>query len=319
MKDQEIVGRSVIECEGIHSFTPAQLAQKLERGKIVSFPSCPFPLPDLDLLSKLRAELPLSLKVKNVSYHPEADRLIGVSGNRRLEGLAKQVLVEHSERVESFLQSVLGDFTDNWVVGTSSFRPIEERGRCLGNHASNELVHVDAGAYGATNGSRILRFFVNVNPLDDRVWATRGTFAELFERHHTAAELDELLGSNRDLEKGPLNRVRSSILAGLAQVGVSMARSLDSSPYDRAMRRFHNYMKDDAEFKASSIGYEEMRFAPWTAWMALTDTASHACISGRHALVNTFLIPLENCRETKSAPMEILRSFAANRAARPSD
>lgn len=313
------MSRSVIECEGGHSFGPAQLAQKLERGKIVSFPNCPFPLPDLDLLSKLRAELPLSLKVKNVSYHPEADRLVGVSGNSRLEELAKQVLVEHSNRVENFIRGALGEFTNNWVVGTSSFRPIEERGRCLGNHASNELIHVDAGAYGATNGSRILRFFVNVNPLDDRVWATKGSFADLFARHHTAAGMDELLGSSRDLEKGPLNRARSSILAGLARMGVSMARSLDSSPYDRAMRRFHNYMKDDAEFKASAAGYEEMRFAPWTAWMALTDTASHACISGRHALVNTFLIPLENCREPEFAPMEILRKFAAFQSAGPLD
>ena len=53
---------------------------------------------------------------------------------------------------------------ENWQVGTSSFRPLQEQGRNLDSHASNERVHVDAGAYGATHGNRVFRFFVNVNP-----------------------------------------------------------------------------------------------------------------------------------------------------------
>jgi hypothetical protein len=30
--------------------------------------------------------------------------------------------------------------------------------------------------------------------------------------------------------------------------------------------------------------------------MALTDGVSHACIEGQHALVDTFIVPLRNCR-----------------------
>ena len=52
----------------------------------------------------------------------------------------------------------------NLRAGTCSFRPLEERGRNLKPHASNELVHIDAGAYGATNGDRILRFFRQRKP-----------------------------------------------------------------------------------------------------------------------------------------------------------
>src|SRR5205807_1518807 len=51
----------------------------------------------------------------------------------------------------------------------------------------NELVHVDAGAYGATHGDRILRFFVNLNPSSDRIWISKGTFADLLGRHGAEA------------------------------------------------------------------------------------------------------------------------------------
>jgi len=30
--------------------------------------------------------------------------------------------------------------------------------------------------------------------------------------------------------------------------------------------------------------------------MVLTDGVSHACIAGQHALVDTFLVPLRNCK-----------------------
>jgi hypothetical protein len=30
--------------------------------------------------------------------------------------------------------------------------------------------------------------------------------------------------------------------------------------------------------------------------MVLTDGVSHACIEGQHALVDTFIVPLRNCR-----------------------
>ncbi len=85
-----------------------------------------------------------------------------------------------------------------------------------------------------------------------------------------------------------------------------IANVLDSSPYDRAMRRFHNYMKDDPAFRDSQDGYREFRFGPRSAWMVLTDSVSHACLSGQHALVSTFLVPLQNCRLPEMAPINVL-------------
>jgi len=82
---------------------------------------------------------------------------------------------------------------------------------------------------------------------------------------------------------------------------------MDSSPYDRAMRRFHNYMKDTPSFQSATEGHREFRFKPFTAWMVFTDMVSHACIEGQHALVDTFVVPLRSCRLPELAPINLLK------------
>ena len=288
----------------------AELQDALESGRIPFFPESPFPLPDDADLDFLREEMPAHLTKKNASYHPEADRVVGLDGDPELVERAQRILVGHAERVQGFLRRTMPELTRDWTVGTTSIRPIEEKDRDLKPHASNELVHVDAGAYGATDGDRILRFFVNVNPREDRVWATRGSFAELFERYGKSAGI---AAEDRPLrlEKGPLDHARSAALRGLSSVGLPLAKVLDSSPYDRAMRRFHNFMKDAPEFRDGKDGYRELRFPPFSAWMVLTDMVSHACLSGRHALVSTFVLRLEHLSRPELAPINIMRGSPA--------
>ena len=286
---------------------PIEFSDALERGDIIRFTECPFPLPPAADLALLRNELPRQLNTKNVSYHPESDQLHGIREPGELYDFAYRLLKTHSHSVERFLRKIMPHLTEGWTVGTSSFRPIQERGRNLKPHASNELVHIDAGAYGATNGDRILRFFVNVNPGEDRVWATKGTFSELYAKHAAAAGI----AGRHSIEKGALGQLRTALLRSLVSVGVKEALVVDSSPYDRLMRRFHNYMKDTASFQARDADYREIRFPPLSAWMVLTDTASHASISGQHALVNTFIVRLAHCRLPEAAPLNILRSGRA--------
>ena len=286
---------------------PFEIGEALEQGAIVYFPSSPIELPATADLAQLREQLPRQLASKNASYHPESGRVHGLKGDQELAALGLRVLRSHSERVEAFLRRTIGYLTVGWRVGTSSFRPVQERGRNLKPHASNELIHIDAGAYGATDGDRILRFFVNVNPHEDRVWATQGAFASLYQRYGAAAGI---AGAHR-LDKGPLDRLRTLLLSGLAAAGLAEATIVDSSPYDRLMRRFHNYMKDTPGFQAARDSYEELRFPPFSAWMVLTDTTSHASLAGQHALVNTFLLRLEACRLAAVAPYHILRDGRA--------
>lgn len=286
---------------------PTDLSDELERGRIVHFSECPVELPPPEDLAFLREEMPKHLKLKNISYHPEADRIFGIRGDRQVVERTRRILKGHSARVQEFLRGAIPTLARGWQPGTSSFRPLQERGRNLSAHASNELIHVDAGAYGATHGDRILRFFVNVNPSEDRVWTSKGAFPELYERYGRQAGVAPANGAGgRRLEEGFLDRLRTATVKALAAV-IPPARLLDSSPYDRAMRRFHNFMKDTPEFQAAPGGHREFAFKPFSAWMVFTDMVSHACISGQYAFIDTFIVPLANCRRPELAPINILR------------
>src|SRR5277367_4285826 len=158
------------------------VAEALETNHIVFFPRCPIQLPDAATLDYLRTELPSRLKLKNISYHPEADRVTGLNADADTTARVTGILKSHLAEVSSFLHHHVGHLTTDWTIGTCSLRPIQERGRNLKPHASNELVHLDAGAYGATDGDRILRFFVNFNDREDRVWATKGPVEDIVNR-----------------------------------------------------------------------------------------------------------------------------------------
>ena len=293
---------------------PQAVRDALEANRIVYFPACPLPLPTQETLDFLRRELPSRLKLKNVSYHPEADKVSGLEADSATTARVTDVLRSHLHEVQAFLRRVTGDLTEGARVGTCSFRPIEEKGRNLKPHASNELVHVDAGAYGATDGDRILRFFVNVNPSRDRVWATKGDFEAMIARHGARAGLLDPSGRLRmRIEKRGGDRLVSALVAGLARLN-PLATVIDTSPYDRAMRRLHNYMKDDPGFLADMEGYLEMRFPPLSAWMVFTDGVSHASLEGQFALVTTMIVRRASMRWPERAPFNALLA----RASRPS-
>jgi hypothetical protein len=299
------------------TFTRAQLAaagphdisDALENGKIVCFPECPVELPSAEDLEFLRQEMPKHLSSKNISYHPEADKIIGIKGARELVERAQRILKEQNARHQAFLKKAIPSLAKDWKVGTASFRPLQERGRDLPAHASNELVHVDAGAYGATHGDGIIRFFINVNPVEDRVWMSKGAFPELYRRHGAQAGVQPENGGHA-MEEGALDRLRTAFSNACSAL-VPSAKFLDSSPYDRTMRRFHNYMKDTPAFQSTPEGHQEFHFKPFWAWMVFTDRVSHACLSGQHAFADTFVIPLESCRLPAMAPINILKSRPA--------
>jgi hypothetical protein len=298
--------------ERLQKMQPDELSDSLERGAVVFFPESPVALPEAEDLEFFRQELPQRLKLKNISFHPEEGRTRGLDGDdAEMVERVNRVLINISDDIAAFLGKVAPRLTDNWTVGTCSFRPMQEQGRNLSAHASNELIHVDAGAYGATHGDRILRFFINVNPVEDRVWATKGSFPELFAEHGERAELGYRNAGPGFLSRGPLDHLRSGFI-NLAARGVPVLKVLDSSPYDRAMRKFHNYMKDTPAFQQQQQGHQEFRFPPFSAWMVYTDMVSHACLSGQHAFIHTSLVRLENCHLPEMAPINIMRNAAVS-------
>jgi hypothetical protein len=290
--------------------SPADTEDAMERAEVVFYERCPIELPNPADLEFMRTGLPRELQVKNISYHPESDSIPRFEAAPDVAQRIEKLLRTHGQRVEAFLRRSCPDFVPNWTLGTTSFRSIEEQGRKLKPRSSNELVHIDAGAYGATNGARILRFFVNIHPERDRVWGTKGSFNAIMGRH------PELWGAARagksgvTIDKGPIDKLYSGLVGAVGKL-YPLARVLDSSPYDRSMRRIHNFMKENPEFRDSRENYQEIHFPPLSAWMVFTDGISHSVLTGQYALVTTVLVPLANCRTPALTPYHVLARSAA--------
>lgn len=282
-----------------------EIEDALESGQVVYFPKCPIDLPTDKDLDWLRSGLDASLKAKNLSYHPESDSVPRFEADAETRVRVENLLRAHGKRVADFWKRVLPDFMPGATLGTTSFRPVEEKGRKLKPRSSNELVHIDAGAYGATNGSRILRFFVNVHPELDRVWGTKGSFADLMNRHEPLWQAARNGKARVPVRKGPLGHLYSGVIGTASRI-YPLFRVIDSSPYDRSMRRIHNYMKETESFRQDRSDYQEIRFPPYSAWMVFTDGISHAALSGQYAFVSTALIPLANSRNIDRTPYGIL-------------
>jgi len=288
----------------LNQFGPDELSDQLERARIVYFPESPVLLPTAEELRFLREELARHVVRKNISYYCDDDRLTGLDVKAEISQSARRILRSYGENVQNFLARTMPNFFRGCRTGTTSFRPIEEKGRALKPHASNELVHVDAGAYGATHGDRVLRFFTNVHPEKDRVWISKGNFAELYQRYGKAAGVEPR--SPSDIEDSSWDKAYTRAIS-IAARRLAMLKVIDSSPYDRLMRKFHNFMKDTPAFQQDPTGHQQFAFRPFSSWMVLTDVVSHACISGQYAFADTFIVPLANCRLREEAPYELLK------------
>jgi hypothetical protein len=288
----------------------ASIQNALERSDVVYFGQSPIELPSDKDLNLLRTGLPDVLRTKNVSYHPESDSIPRFDAPEDIRERVENILRTHGRRVTEWLSRTLPGYEQNWTPGTTSFRSMEERDRNLKPRSSNERVHVDAGAYGATNGARILRFFVNIHETRERIWGTKGSFADCMRRY---PELWEAANRGRPqigLKRSFADKLYSGSVAALSKA-VPLARNIDSSPYDRAMRRIHNRMKESSGFRDNDADYRTIHFPPMSAWMVFTDGISHSVLTGQYALVTTILVPLENCRMPQLAPFNVLAAHDA--------
>jgi hypothetical protein len=254
----------------------ASLAQRLERGEVIYYPECPFPLPQGDDRHFLLEQRLASGAHKNISYNPHNSKMGGYSRHsdeqaRRLHGL----LATFSSTTTDWLAQTLPTYATGWRLDLVSFRPEEEATRRLRVTARNDLLHVDAFPSRPTQGHRILRVFANVNLTEPRVWVTSDPFAKLLARYGAEAGLpvDERTWG-RWLKQGML---------GLFRPGRRR------SSYDSFMLRFHDFLKKNDSFQ-ERCPKRFWSFQPGSAWMAMTDTASHAALRGRFALEHSYFI-----------------------------
>jgi hypothetical protein len=277
------------------------LARCLEEGGILAFPDSPIGLSAEARDVLLRQNPGHSRFHKNIAYRPASGRLGGVSdiprGDRET---IRRALAEFSRQAVRFAAELFPGYARSWSVGYTSFRPFEEEGRPLRTRSRNDLMHVDAFPSRPTHGDRILRLFTNIHASKPRVWISGGNFEQLAERYAVSSGI---LGAVAE-------RQRENALARLLRaIGV---RGGKRSAYDQFMLLFHDFLKENEEFQKTAPR-ERFSFARGTTWMVFTDGVSHAVLSGRHALEQTFLIARESLELPEKAPIAVLERLAGGR------
>jgi hypothetical protein len=273
---------------------------ELEAGHIIFLPVSPIAISQEDRELLLGRKQTSSAYHKNIAYRPLEDRITGLDASEEAEAdPLRRILREFSKRSVEFLSGFLSPYVGKWKLDYASYRPIEEKGRPARLHARNDLLHFDSFPTRPTNGARILRFFVNLNPAQSRVWVTSETFEAFGPRFARAGKL---------LQSASGNAVTRGMRA--------MARTLrlpfgNRPPYDEFMHRCHNAMKEDAEFQEHTPK-QRWEFPPNSAWMVCTDCVSHAVLSGQYALEQTFQIPQTALVEPQRSPLAILEKIAGH-------
>jgi hypothetical protein len=270
-------------------------AEQLERGEVIFYSACPFPLPDGDDRNFLAEQDQGGPVHKNISYDPVRHRLHGhVHRSQEQTDRLLQIFADFSRSLTAWLAGQLPRYAAHWRPDRVSYRPLEEATRHLRVNARNDLLHVDAFPTRPTNGWRILRVFANVNFSEPRIWVTSEPFGALLKRYGEQA--------------------------GLPARGFQVAKAVEffrdiprlfrpgyrpRSEYDSFMHRFHNCLKRNEEFQEKSVKHV-WTFPPGSAWLAMTDTCSHAVLRGRYALEHSFFVAPKSLALPDEAPAALL-------------
>jgi hypothetical protein len=270
------------------------LEERLERGDVVFYSVCPFPLPEGDD-RRFLLEQQLGGRVhKNIGYDPQAGKAGGFVRHDAMQAeRLRSLLADFSRTTTEWLAGVLPRYSRSWQLDRVSFRPEEEATRRLRLTARNDLLHIDAFPSRPTNGWRILRVFANVNLTEPRIWITSDPFAKLLEHYGAQAGLPGRTSA------GWGRRLRSGML------GIFRSHRQSRSEYDEFMIRFHNFLKANDEFQERSRK-RFWKFPPGSAWMVITDTASHAALRGRYALEHSYFLAPDTQALPEESPATLL-------------
>lgn len=283
--------------------------KELERGNILFFPDIPFPFPQEEINFLLEQKQGKSAGRKNIAYKPQLDKITNHDPtNPEAAKRIHQILRGFSQRVTEFLQLLLPFYSDKWKHDYASFRPFQEKGRNLRVRARNDLLHVDSFPTRPLHGARILRFFTNINPTENRRWITSQPFSQLAEQFGgSAVSFPKSIGNSRREELG------RKLKRFLHRRGFRIPLR---SPYDQFMLRLHNFLKENEDFQ-KNCPKDSWDFPPRSCWAVFTDQVSHAALSGQYALEQTFIVPPKALLFPEEAPVAILERLSGRNVIDP--
>ncbi len=273
---------------------PPSLEERLERGEVIHYPACPFPVPASEDRQFLLDQRLASKAHKNISYDPKTGKAAGFLRHsaEQAERL-RTLLATFAENATTWLGQTLPRYAASWERDQVSFRPEEEATRRLRLKARNDLLHVDAFPSRPTQGRRILRLFVNINPTEPRVWATSDPFGKLLARFGRQAGMPVSAAPGLAARLG--DKLRTLVHPGRRQRTI----------YDRFMLRFHDFLKANEDFQEHGPK-RFWTFLPGAAWIVFTDTASHAALRGRYALEHSYFVAPEALVLPQESPPALL-------------
>jgi hypothetical protein len=254
---------------------PGRLEHRLERGDVIHFLACPFPLPEGDDRLFLRQQR-LTGRHKAISWDPATDRTSGFPAPEAEAQRLRRLLADFAAASSAWLAGAVPRYAGQLRSDRVGLHVEEEATRRLRLTSRNDLLHVDAFPSRPTDGRRILRLFVNIDVTDPRVWVTSDPFPALLER------FGRLVG----LPAPGADRLTSQL--GRKVLGV-FRPGRQPSAYDQFMRRLHHFLKANERFQ-DRCRKRLWTFGPGAAWLAFTDTVSHAVLRGRFALEHTFFV-----------------------------
>lgn len=279
-----------------------RFAADLEAGNILFFPTTPFAFPQDEVDFLLSQKQSGSKSRKNIAYKPQSGKISNhdttdeVAAARMLE-----VLSNYSHRAIEFLSLLLPVYEKAWKLDYASFRPFQEKGRNLRVRARNDLLHVDSFPTRPLHGSRILRFFTNINPTESRRWITSEPFETLVKQFGGSAGVTFPASFENSL-KDRLSRKMKDL------VGLTGIKIPARSPYDVFMLNMHNYLKENEAFQ-KNCPKDAWEFPPNSCWAVFTDQVSHAAISGQYAIEQTMIIPQKSLVYPEKSPVNVLEQL----------
>ena len=282
-----------------------EACRRLEDGEIIFFEQIPFAFPadDQDFLRKVRQTD--ARYHKNIAYRPLRDRVTGIAKAHRDSERIQTIMRSFSENAIAFTRDVLRPYANHLVVDYVSFRPLQELGRDVRQSARNDLLHVDNFPTRPTNGKRILRVFVNINPDEHRHWITGGPFHLIVPEWRHSLGVDELIAQ----ATSRVHSIKYAFAKTVSSLGIKMVAR---PPYDEVMLRLHHAMKSSDDLQ-KQCGRDEWSIPPGSCWMVFTDSVPHAVRSGQYALEQTFMVKPEGMLDRSKAPAAVLEEIAGRK------
>lgn len=269
----------------------------LEAGTVLVFPHLNFPL--LPGEQGFLTESALSGTRKNISYDPATGKLGGTQLAAPQAAELAALLARFGTDAVAFISGLLPRYAPHLRQARASFRPAEIMGRTYAPRHDDRRLHTDAFPTRPTQGGRILRLFVNIDPAGTpREWQVSGPFEQV------AARFLPQLG------RTPLGQPIIATLAGHAMAGLNLTHGR-RTPYDFLMLGLHDRAKLDDDYQASTPR-TAVTFAPGTAWLCFTDSVPHAALAGRNTLEQTFHLPVEAMAQPELSPLRVLERLSGH-------